>query len=202
MSIDPTQSLYYNACPDNNRKVVEPPLVLAHSLHSLMTDVTMSYCHTCRRAPPSLWLFPFGLSIDGQETAKRWTEDGRDVEGARLWAGRTLACWPLSWAWSSCFGSLSCVWVCKMPLSQDPCIGHRRQACDVQVVETEDGKWKCEYDGAIYDTMVRRYIMQACFADFTGEAVVYVFNDQVCFHLPCMPMFCRVNGHRTESAQT
>lgn len=53
----------------------------------------------------------------------------------------------------------------------------------VQVVEMDDGRWKCEYDGAIYDTMVRRYIMQACFADFTGEAVLYVFNDQVTFHL-------------------
>lgn len=58
-------------------------------------------------------------------------------------------------------------------------LGSRLEGFLLQVVDMGDGKWKCDYDGMIYDTMVRRYIMQVCFADFTGEALLSVFNEQV-----------------------
>eukprot|EP00884_Botryococcus_braunii_P019282 jgi/Botrbrau1/6037/Bobra.0042s0022.1 len=66
-------------------------------------------------------------------------------------------------------------------MSIDPTQNMYYSACadnNRKVVDMGDGKWKCDYDGMIYDTMVRRYIMQACFADFTGEALLSVFNDQ------------------------
>lgn len=60
MSIDPTQSLYYNACPDNNRKVAVPPLCPAHCFQPVVTDVAMCHWAIGRRGSPSLCLFSCG----------------------------------------------------------------------------------------------------------------------------------------------
>lgn len=47
-----------------------------------------------------------------------------------------------------------------------------------KVVEQDGGGFFCEYDGQTYSTAVRRYIMQARFADDSGELPIQVFNDQ------------------------
>jgi replication factor A1 len=47
-----------------------------------------------------------------------------------------------------------------------------------KVVEQDGGGFYCEYDGQTYSTAVRRYIMQARFADDSGELPIQVFNDQ------------------------
>ncbi|GAB4813811.1 hypothetical protein N2152v2_000857 [Parachlorella kessleri] len=46
-----------------------------------------------------------------------------------------------------------------------------------KVVEA-DGGYLCEYDGKVYPTMTRRYILGAKLADESGELYVQVFNDQ------------------------
>ena len=47
----------------------------------------------------------------------------------------------------------------------------------------QGGEWYCEFDGKTYPAMVRRYVLQARFCDEAGEAVLSVFDDQVC-HKP------------------
>ncbi len=61
----------------------------------------------------------------------------------------------------------------------------------LQVVEQEGGGYLCEYDGKVYPTMTRRYILGARVADETGELYVQVFNDQVG---PQLPNFNKIWG--------
>lgn len=48
-----------------------------------------------------------------------------------------------------------------------------------QVTEQGNGVYFCEYDGSTVHQMERRYVLSAQAADFTGEAYLNLFNDQV-----------------------
>lgn len=48
----------------------------------------------------------------------------------------------------------------------------------MQVTPAGDGFY-CEFDGKTYDTMERRYVLLLRAADFSGEAYLNMFNEQV-----------------------